>query len=359
MPDSAYKQLAQRLDAIPNGFPATQSGAELRLLAKIFTPEEAALAAQLKLMPEAVEDIAARVGTDPVALGPTLKGMAKRGLIRAERGEGGLRYGLLPFAVGIYEYQMPTMDVELARLFEDYYREAFGPAAGGRPALHRVVPVEKSIQVNTEVLPYERASQMIEASQAWGVWDCICRKQRNLLGEGCDHPVDVCLILGQRPGMYDGNPVIRALTKEDAYGVLRRSEEAGLVHTVGNRQEDIDYICNCCTCSCALLRGMKEFGVAAAAASSDFYCVVDENACVGCELCLDRCQFGALSMVDGLCQVDLGKCFGCGLCVSACPDVALSLARKPEAEIAPPPATIVEWMFNRAQERQLDMSAIL
>lgn len=33
-----YKQLAERLDALPNGFPSTDDGRELKLLAKIFTP---------------------------------------------------------------------------------------------------------------------------------------------------------------------------------------------------------------------------------------------------------------------------------------------------------------------------------
>jgi hypothetical protein len=41
-----YQQLAQRLNALPEGFPATESGVELRLLAKLFSPEEAALAAR-------------------------------------------------------------------------------------------------------------------------------------------------------------------------------------------------------------------------------------------------------------------------------------------------------------------------
>ena len=43
MSEEIYCRLAQRLDAIPNGFPAAESGVELRLLAKIFTLEEAAV----------------------------------------------------------------------------------------------------------------------------------------------------------------------------------------------------------------------------------------------------------------------------------------------------------------------------
>jgi len=41
-PDPAYRQLAVRLNELPNGFPPAPDGAELRLLAYLFTPEEAA-----------------------------------------------------------------------------------------------------------------------------------------------------------------------------------------------------------------------------------------------------------------------------------------------------------------------------
>ena len=61
MPEDIYCKLAQRLDAIPNGFPTTQSGVELRLLAKIFTPEEAALASVMRLIREPVSGIAAGI----------------------------------------------------------------------------------------------------------------------------------------------------------------------------------------------------------------------------------------------------------------------------------------------------------
>ena len=82
MSQDIYRKLAQRLDAIPNGFPATESGAELRLLAKVFTPEEAALASQMRLGREPAADIAARAGIDSKTAYRMLKTMARRGLVR-------------------------------------------------------------------------------------------------------------------------------------------------------------------------------------------------------------------------------------------------------------------------------------
>jgi electron transport complex protein RnfB len=42
--DQLYRAFARRLDSIPPGFPASKSGVELELLARLYTPEEAASA---------------------------------------------------------------------------------------------------------------------------------------------------------------------------------------------------------------------------------------------------------------------------------------------------------------------------
>src|SRR5512137_3033177 len=84
-PDQAYRRLAARLNELPNGFPPTPDGAELRLLAYLFTPEEAALAAQLRLTLETPAEIAVRIGGDAQTLRKQLKSMVARGLITAGR----------------------------------------------------------------------------------------------------------------------------------------------------------------------------------------------------------------------------------------------------------------------------------
>jgi ferredoxin len=351
--NSVYKQLAERLDTIPNGFPPAESGVELRLLAKLFTTEEASLALQLKLIPEYAEQVAQRIGADSQATEATLKDMAGKGLIRMKRGQKGPVFGLMPFVVGIYEKQIGRIDRELAQLFEDYYKEAFHEVLHSGPPIHRVIPVEQAVHVGLEVLPYERASEILAHAQSWGVLDCICRVQKRLLGQGCEHPVNICLMFSRKPNAYDKAEHVRPLTKEGALEVLRRAEEAGLVHTTSNHRGEQDYICNCCTCACAVLRGAAEFGVLSILAPSAFKVSVDEKLCMGCELCLERCQFKALSMVDGMCKVDEQRCFGCGICISACVDGALSLAPRPASQVKPPPQSLGEWMMERAVVRGL------
>ncbi len=357
MDEQAYRELARHLDALPNGFPPTDSGVELRLLAKLFTPEEARLAARLRLTLESPAEIASRTGLDLRTIRPVLKSMARQGLIAFGKGETTLGYGALPFVVGIYEMQVGTIDQELAQLFEDYYHQAFHQALTQQPPVHRVIPVGESLRTDIEIQPYESASDLLAGAAAWGVLDCICRKQKALIGEGCEHPLDVCLAMSQTPGAFERNPVIRSLTREEALATLRRAAEAGLVHSVSNACQGMWYVCNCCTCSCGVLRGLAELGIANVVARSAFVCKVDADLCNSCELCVERCQFGALA-IHGVAQVDGARCVGCGVCTLVCPDHALVLWRRPDDEIKPPPKTEAEWRLARAEERGIDLQPI-
>jgi electron transport complex protein RnfB len=361
MDQTPYRQLAARLDALPNGFPATADGAEIRLLMKLFAPEEAALAAQLRLTKETPAQIAARTSDDAEYVRKTLKDIAKRGLIAVERVESGVGYGLLPFVVGIYENQNQRLDAEMAGLFEDYYTQAFGRETVIEPAFHRVIPVNQSIAINMEIHPHESAAAIIDNAQAWGVLDCICRKQKALLGDPCDHPADNCMVFSQTPGAFDRAETVRALSRDEALAMLHDAAQAGLVHTSGNYREGVTYICNCCTCSCGILRGISEFGLANAVARSAFVCVVDVESCAGCETCVPNCQFDALALDDdtGVMSVNRTRCVGCGVCALNCPDDVLSLVRRPDDEIKPVPATQYEWGMARATARGLNLDDIL
>jgi electron transport complex protein RnfB len=357
---SEYKELATRLDALPNGFPPTQDGAELRLLAALFSPEEAILAARLRLTKETAEAIGQRLGIEAKALREQLKGMARRGLITIGKTDKGLGFGLLPFVVGIYENQIGRLDAELARLFEDYYQKAFKQVLVVEPAVHRIIPVNESVRMDMEIRPFESATEIIAAAQAWGVQDCICRKQKELIGDPCEHPVEVCMVFGPRPGVFDDHPVIRSLSQEEAMATLSRAAAAGLVHSVSNNQQGLYYICNCCTCSCGILRGMAELGMANVVARSAFVNQVEEELCIGCELCLDYCQFDALSLTDEFfAKVDEMRCVGCGVCVPSCTENALALVSRPTDEVKPIPVTVAEWGIERAMARGLDMKKVL
>lgn len=358
MNQNPYRRLAERLDALPNGFPKTDSGIELRLLRKLFSAEEAELVSRLRMTEETPGEISSRIGADPDLIGRQLKEMARRGLISWKRSEKGPAFGLLPFVVGIYEYQLGQIDKEFAQLFEDYYLEAFGEALSLKPQFHRIVPINESIQSGLEIRPYESASEIVRDANAWGVIDCICRTQKALIGEPCEHPKDVCMMLSEIPGAFDHIATIRTLTENEALTTLERAAEAGLVHSVSNSQKGIWYICNCCTCSCGILRGMSEMGIANVVARSAFVNMVDEELCLACGDCLESCQFNALSLNDTA-HVNVISCVGCGVCALNCPENALTLVRRPEAEIMAPPVSKYDWQESRASYRGIDLMEVL
>lgn len=360
MTDEIYRKLARRLDTIPNGFPSTESGVELRLLAKLFKPEEAALAGEMRLSLEPAEVIAGRTNMTSEEAYPILKRMVRKGLIRGRKKSGELRFALLPFVVGFYEEQLPRMDAELAKLFEQYFQETQGGViTREKPAVHRVIPINESIPFELEIHPFEQASQMLEQAKSWGVRECICRVQQKLIGKGCDHPVENCLVFAPVEHAFDHAEFTRAITKEEALQILKEAEMSGLVHSTANYRLGNNYICNCCVCCCGILRALAEFDSPTAVTNSGFWAVVDQDICSGCADCIDICPVNALSVPDGVCEVDHARCLGCGLCGAACSTGSIHLERRPESEVQLPPANIKEWMVQRAHMRQIPVQDIM
>lgn len=351
-----YQSLAVRLHSLPNAFPPTASGVERKLLAKLFTPEQAALAAQLRLTKETAAELAERLHREPGPTRKILKSMARSGLIAAGRTDRGVGYGLMPFVVGIYEMQIGRIDLELAQLFESYYLEAFGTALTYTPAFHRVIPVQQSVQYESEIQPYEHVASILEGAQSWGVMDCICRKQKALVDDPCDHPMEVCMIFGSAPGAFDNNETVRGLTLEQAKQTLQMAAEAGLVHSVSNNQKGLHYICNCCTCSCGILRGIADLGVANVVAKSSYVNAVDDDLCIQCDLCGEHCQFDAINSETAV-QIDQDRCVGCGVCIQHCPEDALSLMLREQSST--PPLSSKEWGQMRADARGLDLREVI
>ena len=81
MVDEVYLRLRELLDTMPGGFPATESGVEMKILKKLFAPEDAGLALCLTMDPETPAAIARRCGIDESEAADRLASMASRGLI--------------------------------------------------------------------------------------------------------------------------------------------------------------------------------------------------------------------------------------------------------------------------------------
>ncbi len=342
-----FEQLAQALDRLPNGFPRTASGVEIRILKKIFTPDEAALALCLTGSLESVEVIAQRAQLPVAEASKRLFKLVRRGMAWMDKRESKAVFRLAPFVVGIYEEQLENLDHELAHLVDEYFAE--GGAEGimrPQPAMQRVIPARGAVKTEW-VLPYDDVRSILLSAKTFNVRDCICRTQQGLLGHPCDFPMRVCLNFSP----YERAPRPGDISRDEALALLDQSEAVGLVHSVSNVIEGVGYVCNCCGCCCGVLRGITEWGIEDSVAHANYFAVIEPEFCANCGSCRERCQVHAISEQDGASVVDLARCIGCGLCVTGCPNGVARLERK--AEVVPPPQTFADWEHERLLHRGL------
>lgn len=352
-----YRKLATVLDTLPNGFPATPDGLELELLQKVFTEEEAELFCDLKLTPETAPQIAERTGRPLEGLEERLTSMTRRGELLGVELAGTRLFAMMPWVVGIYEFQISRMDREFCELCEEYARYLGPQLLGYQPHVMQSVPVNQQITARQEALPYVQVASIIEQGQAFRVNQCICKKERGLLDSPCKKPTEVCLSISPIPNADFIFEWGRPISREQAYQLLRDAEDAGLVHLTSNVGSGHTFICNCCGCCCGVLRPMNEFGVTGVI-NSRFYAEIDPDTCDNCGVCVaERCQVAAIEQGDITHQVIKARCIGCGLCVPTCPTEAIKLLSKPPEEIVPPPASQQEWNEERARARGTDYSA--
>ncbi len=231
-----YEKLQERLDMFPQGFAKTKSGVELKILKRLFKPEEAEIMLHLKPTLEKLSDIAARTGKDEKKLGEMLYDMSKRGLImRWEAPNKDKYYFLIPWAIGIFEFQLNNLTKENVELFEQYYEEGMVSNWKDRKnGMMRVIPVQKEIEGRTEIQPYEKVSEIIESHTKFAVAECICRKEARIQGRGCDKLLEACMSFGPAAEFYIGNGLGREITRDEARKVLEKAEEDGLIHCSSN-----------------------------------------------------------------------------------------------------------------------------
>jgi len=329
---NSYEKLRAFLDTFPIGFRKTQSGVEIEILKRLFTEEEAELATFLTIRPERARSIARRAGKNSAEIEKKLDLMAKKGLVFRARRDNKTLYNAAPFMIGLYEYSVNKIDKELAQLFKDYYHAAGLDEIGASniPGF-KVIPLEETIQTDTTLFPYQMLEESIRNARVIAVADCVCRKESQLLGEGCDHPMETCLSFGAAAEYYIENEMGRKLTSEEAIQIIKEADESGLVHA-GANSTHLSNICNCCPCCCISMKGMTQFGQDKQKfMNALFESIIDEELCVACENCLERCPVKAITIED-IAIVNRDLCLGCGLCASVCPEEAISLKSREDCE---------------------------
>ncbi len=196
---------------------------------------------------------------------------------------------------------------QIPRAFEAYGRVRGPKTTGSFPVgvgLMRVIPIEHAIEGETRRASYEEVSKYLNDNDIFSVSDCSCRTAREAMGEGCGHlKEDMCIQMGHAAEYYIRTKKGRKITREEAFEIIERAEENGLMHQIPNLDGSgkTHAICNCCGCSCLALRTASMF-INADMVRSNYVSKVDKDKCVACGECVQNCPVNALQLGQKLCS---------------------------------------------------------
>lgn len=331
--NDVYERLREFLHTFPGGYPSTPTGVEIKILKKLFSPEDAALYLSLTKEPEELGAIAKRLGREKVELGNRLEDMAKRGLIFRNRDGDRVLYRAYQFFVGIIEAQINRVDPELTQLIDEYFPYLGATGLTLETKQMRVIPAGTAVDAKTTVAPYNRMRELVRDEDLIAVAPCICRQMTETRGEKCKHTSETCLSFGEHAQFYIDNGIAKKISKDELMKLLDVVEKEGLVVCSSNT-EDLSITCCCCPCCCGILRGIKLLPQASIMANICYNASINPELCIQCGDCVERCPMEAIAELEETMEVSADKCIGCGLCVSVCPEDAIALR---EVSTATPP----------------------
>lgn len=196
---------------------------------------------------------------------------------------------------------------EVAEAFY-YFATKKGPMAAGIMPIGsgpmRVLPIERAIDGNSKKISYEEISKHLNEAHIFSVSDCSCRTSREAMGEGCGHlKEEMCIQLDHAAEYYIRTDRGREITREEAFEIIKKAEDNGLMHSVPNLDEpgSTHAICNCCGCGCYAMRLANEY-VNNDIVRSNYTSEVDEEKCVACGECVDVCPTNAVRLGQKLCS---------------------------------------------------------
>ncbi len=342
--EKPYVDLQRHLDRQAIGFPATKTGAELKILKHIFSPEEARIATCLTYTPEPIDVVFERAGhlaATREALIEILHRIEKKGGIEIKVRDGKEWFCNAPLVVGMFEFQLDRLTPEFIRDFNTYtsHRKFGVEFLGTKLPQMRTIPIAKSLRPQHQVSTYDEVTTLLRQAEApFVVLECICRKKKAISGKPCrvTGRKETCLATGSMAQAALRNGIGREITLEETLATLEANQKEGLVLQPSNTQK-AEFICSCCGCCCGMLGMHQGLPKPVDFWASNYYAAVDADACNGCGNCEARCQVGAARVSEKTkkASVDVNRCIGCGLCVPTCPREAISLKKKP-AEASPP-----------------------
>jgi len=335
----SYEILMARL-----GFPDSE---RLRkILEYLMNEEEARVAAAL---PGSPEEVAEKLGMDVERVKEILENLFFKGVVFPKDFQNRNYYRFARDLIQLHDATLASVhmkDPEYAKMWKEFGEKEAHAKMGQLLAMAdfkvwRVVPAYGAIKDLPDVLPQENIVEMIKAQEKIAVVPCSCRNVTYLTGDGCKRTDEMslwhCIQFGRGAEYVITRGSGKEITADEAIEIIMKAEEDGLVHTwpitgkIVDRRVTVN--CNCCDDCCEFFLSAKYGNVPMETMleKSRYLAYVDEDMCIACGDCEERCPFGAITLED-VAKVDEEKCFGCGVCVVGCEQEAIKLkaVRPPE-----------------------------
>ena len=311
---------------------------------------------------QTLEQLKLSSGLSEEEINKKVNDLAGRGVIFNQPNSKGIMvFRLLPLLnVGTFEYNFMGKLEKNDRNMEIYFlfNKMFGdlrsmlqenydsiiPFLMTLPPIDRTVPVFRNkpknepvkIIINKEletakdrIVPSQKVEELIVKFDEIALGHCFCRHYKDLEGSSCKQTDDreTCFTFGKSAKFTSEQGFSRMITKDEALMVLKRAEEAGLVHKAYHPNFDTSKeetsICNCCRCCCA--NGIDNM-IAPITNATNFLSVVNDDLCIGCGKCVKECHtYAAYLNDDKKARRKEDLCIGCGVCAHFCPQNAISM----------------------------------
>lgn len=300
-----------------------------------------------QIVPEKLQKKTEKLGLSKEELKAALKHLVCQGLVDTWISAKGRVYSRA-MVISLLELQVRMVDDSPMRAASTKVMNAFIEGAvhvlPTKTPYYRVLPVEQTLTGTAPakeipldivvpdpraVLPIDIVSEMIKHEKLIAVSDCYCRATKQLVGEDCGHPLETCFYFNELAQTKLEAGYARVVDYDEAIQILYQAEKAGLVHNVSNCKGKIQTLCNCCTCSCGVLKAVVR-GQTNVGATSRYVAVLEPDLCKLHAECVAVCPVGVYEILDGELQQHSEKCIGCGHCVSACPEKAIHMELRTE-----------------------------